>query len=307
MSQEDDFSPIINSTELQADDLSESDTDEGERLPDGVTLPLNSKKLVINQLHRLATSLEISAEGSASTLRQVIKGKLIELGYEPRNTQVLVSNVDSRLYLVNDSGIIANEVEHVSSDNVNVVPEARMTSREAAELRSDIETLHKQLHEAHLEIEGLRIELGNRNAALDDLRSELAVATRKLATVDELQGEVESLKKLLKQQTAKAKQFWAQKCKQLLAHEAIIEEKDAEITALEALKVSSASDVNADPRDNAIKTSALSEASTVSHGRRGKAPPVDAYTGSDPELRFDDWLPTLERAAKWNDWSDEEK
>ena len=35
--------------------------------------------------------------------------------------------------------------------------------------------------------------------------------------------------------------------------------------------------------------------------RKGKAPPVDQFTG-DPkgELNFDDWLPTLERAAKWN-------
>ena len=34
---------------------------------------------------------------------------------------------------------------------------------------------------------------------------------------------------------------------------------------------------------------------------------MDAYTGSDPELWFNDWLPTLEQAAKWNNWSDEEK
>ena len=32
-----------------------------------------------------------------------------------------------------------------------------------------------------------------------------------------------------------------------------------------------------------------------------------AYTGSDPELRFEDWLPALERTAKWNNWSGEEK
>lgn len=31
--------------------------------------------------------------------------------------------------------------------------------------------------------------------------------------------------------------------------------------------------------------------------RRGKAPPIDPFTGEDNETRFDDWLPTLERAA----------
>ena len=40
--------------------------------------------------------------------------------------------------------------------------------------------------------------------------------------------------------------------------------------------------------------------------RRGKAPPVDSFTAEDPEVRFDDWLPTLERAAIWNGWSGEE-
>ena len=150
----------------------------------------------------------------------------------------------------------------------------------------------------------------NRNATLDEVRSELEAAKQKLAAFDEMQGEVEALKKSLKQQTAKAKRFWTQKCEQLLAHEALIEEKDAEIATLKALrsgKVFSASDVIVDPANTIVDASILSEASTVSHGRRGKAPPVDAYTGSDPELRFDDWLPTLEQAAQWNNWSDNEK
>lgn len=41
--------------------------------------------------------------------------------------------------------------------------------------------------------------------------------------------------------------------------------------------------------------------------RRGKAPPVDIFTGEDPELRFEDWLPSLQRAARWNDWGPEEQ
>jgi len=34
--------------------------------------------------------------------------------------------------------------------------------------------------------------------------------------------------------------------------------------------------------------------------RRGKAPPIDPFTGENPEIRLDDWLPTLERASVWN-------
>ena len=37
--------------------------------------------------------------------------------------------------------------------------------------------------------------------------------------------------------------------------------------------------------------------------RRGKAPPVDSFTGEDPEIRLEDWLPALPRASEWNGWS----
>ena len=40
--------------------------------------------------------------------------------------------------------------------------------------------------------------------------------------------------------------------------------------------------------------------------RQGKAPPIDSFTGEDNEVRFDDWIPTLERAATWNNWTAEE-
>ena len=39
--------------------------------------------------------------------------------------------------------------------------------------------------------------------------------------------------------------------------------------------------------------------------RRGKAPPIDPYTGETPEVRLDDWLPALKRAADWNGWLEE--
>ena len=33
---------------------------------------------------------------------------------------------------------------------------------------------------------------------------------------------------------------------------------------------------------------------------------MDNFTGEDSAVRWEDWLPTLERAATWNGWSDEE-
>lgn len=38
----------------------------------------------------------------------------------------------------------------------------------------------------------------------------------------------------------------------------------------------------------------------------GKAPPVDPFTGEDQDSQLDDWLPALERACQWNDWTEEE-
>ena len=43
-----------------------------------------------------------------------------------------------------------------------------------------------------------------------------------------------------------------------------------------------------------------------SHGTKGKAPPVDSFTGESPDVVWEDWIPTLKRAAIWNGWSDKE-
>ena len=41
--------------------------------------------------------------------------------------------------------------------------------------------------------------------------------------------------------------------------------------------------------------------------RKGRAPPIDQYTGEDADVRFDDWLPSLRRAADWNCWTESEQ
>ena len=40
--------------------------------------------------------------------------------------------------------------------------------------------------------------------------------------------------------------------------------------------------------------------------RRGRAPPVEQYTGESKYEQLDDWLPTLERAGQWNERTPEE-
>lgn len=41
--------------------------------------------------------------------------------------------------------------------------------------------------------------------------------------------------------------------------------------------------------------------------RIGKAPPIEWFSGDSYEVLFDDWLPSLERTAEWNGWSESDK
>jgi len=44
-------------------------------------------------------------------------------------------------------------------------------------------------------------------------------------------------------------------------------------------------------------SSSVTQAATLSDAavqRRGKAPPIDVFTGVDNEIQFDNWLPTSE-------------
>ncbi len=60
------------------------------------------------------------------------------------------------------------------------------------------------------------------------------------------------------------------------------------------------------PRPSIVHPRRVLEKPTPKGGRKGKAPPVDSFSSENhPEDRFEDWLPTLERAALWNEWSDD--
>ena len=51
----------------------------------------------------------------------------------------------------------------------------------------------------------------------------------------------------------------------------------------------------------------LSQMSMVPTIRRGKAPPVEPFTGEGVDTLFEEWLPTFEWVATWNNWSEPEK
>jgi hypothetical protein len=125
--------------------------------------------------------------------------------------------------------------------------------------------------------------------------------------------EVCKLKDELKQEREKAKRAWSMSCAQVTEQENFLAKKEDEIVELK--KRLTACMCNAPSRSH----SSGSESDPVGHGdsppivhvesvkRRRKAPPVDTFTGEDAEVRFEDWLPSMQRADNRNGWSADEQ
>ena len=94
---------------------------EKESLP-GTTFPirktylLSYRRIVAIQLQVLAKLLELSTGASASETRQLIKGRLLELSYQPGKVQVVFEEEDGGnstwILLVDESGIIRDTGAH---------------------------------------------------------------------------------------------------------------------------------------------------------------------------------------------------
>ena len=141
--------------------------------------------------------LELSSEGTSATLRQVIEGKLMELDHEPRNIQVIVGSADSRLYLVDESGIVRRVSEHVSLEDSNT-----HVNNNNTRVTNETEALREELQEARLENEGLREQVHERDQTLRAVRSTLETAN---AELQDSRTELDTLRRDLRVQTARAK------------------------------------------------------------------------------------------------------
>ena len=128
--------------------------------------------------------------------------------------------------------------------------------------------------------------------------------------------ENEALKKMVEEEKSRLKEV---NCECLAEHDEVIAAKDAEIKRLKrklwACGVGQGLQARDSGSDQELSVSGLSTPAEVvpveatpevtpevprNKIRRGKAPLVDSYTGEDTAILLDDWLPILERAAKWN-------
>ena len=94
---------------------------EGEmRLTRGTVMPMNSKRLTKTYLSRIAEKLELPTKASAEETRQIIEGKLLEMGREPHNVQVELEarEEDSEFILLRDVDGVFLEIEPPTKEPV---------------------------------------------------------------------------------------------------------------------------------------------------------------------------------------------
>ena len=123
-----------------------------------------------------------------------------------------------------------------------------------------------------------------------------------------LRTEVDQLRRELETQKGKLREMWRLNCEQLAEMDFLLVEKEEENICLRGqltrLRRSSPSahSMTSEGSRHSAEEEGMSDGR--SRTRRGKAPPVDGFTGTDPECCLEDWLPTLKRAANWNGWRD---
>ena len=252
--------------------------DDRVEIPRGGHVPLNSKRLTAAYLRRLAGALEIPTSASSEELRQLIAGKLEEMEREPMNVQVGLRKTDRGVHLT------LRDVDGIILEVDPSPPEAG-TEREHATSEEEEEESNPPTEEG-----------------VDSLREALRQAKEES---EAYQSKVNQLQEELVKEKARVKEFWRMNCVQLAEFDATLEEKDEEIAQLRRqLDGLPPPCVDHVPEDAEME---LERVAVVARPRRGRAPPVDPFTGENPEVRLEDWLPSLQRAAKWNEWSGEEE
>ena len=266
-----------------------SDESGSRAVPRGQYLPLNSKRLSTTHLRQIASALDLPTTGAADQLRQVIEGKLETEGHEAINIQVVLE----------DSKLIETKMCLLSEGGVIVTPQP--LRRETTEARDDSEELGRALEEAQQRCS----QLGD---LLDAEREQNATLQEQLKSTTSTTGEVSKLREELRAEKEKVKQLWRTSCEQVRSHDELISVKDAEIEKLKRLLLRRESDKSSEsapsePSDPGhddlfMADLELPHAPPVRVQRRGKAPPINAFTGENPELTMDDWLPSLKRVER---------
>ena len=312
-----------------------------ERARVGRPLPLNSRRLTANIVNRIAKALELPHSRSASLddMKQMVEGTLTERGEEPRNVQVaLVEGVEGVVIeLLNEDGAFltiepepeierdheelgtggAVDAETAGEDEDGTQSDPR--SREA-ELETELNRLMEENTVLQEEVSGLRDGMEEARRKYKELWrmncEQLAEHDVSLAAKED---EVESLKERIAELEARGALPESEAVRRpsvsaspgsSAVRGALPESEAVRRPSMSTFPGSSAvrsipAGVAAPPAERKLASRQTRFASEPIP-RRGKAPPIDAFDGEHAGITFDDWLPTLQRAAVWNGWSEDE-
>ena len=237
--------------------------------PRGKVLPLNSKRLKVAQLQRLARALSLPTSTSGNELQQMIDGKLEELKKKPRNVTVVITEAErgvERLALWDDNGSF-----------LNVVPET--PEGEGDKDRTDSEPTTEELQSALdrvLEENALlKTQLTQQQAALEEERERVGALEKENERLEEITspGRVSELEEELKREKDKMKSVWRMQCEQLAQYDSEVSEKETEITELKAKLAK-----HGKPDDEVVK------GGTGRTGERNSSPSVSKVMARRPQL-----------------------
>ena len=246
-----------------------------------VRLPLNSTRITAGQVRRLGLALGISVSDSINDQRLMVEGKLGDEGHDPCNFQVVFVEYSSEAAFV----LWDEEGEFLT------VPAAVPTTEVTPEVSE---------HESDRSREELRDEPDE----VEALRQTVETVTIER---DALQVQLQEVTEVLEKKQARIKELWRMSCGQVEEYDAMVVAKDNEIAALKAqLAAQKRHSTPSSDEDDNVNVSVV-ERRQMKDSRRGRAPPIDLFTGEDAAVRLDDWLPGLHLASRWNNWTSDEK
>lgn len=208
----------------------------------------------------------------ADELRQMIDGKLSEAGREVLNVQVVLTSAQPtcEFSLEDEEGKFLT-IPAAEPETGDDHPRSEHSESEESSSKQEIDALKEE------------------NQTLHD--------------------RVSHLESKLEEEKRRFRELWRTNCLRLAEYDAVISDKDSEIEELKQLWAHTESSPPPEPLRRSSPGGDVhleSACELVLRTRRGKAPPVDSFTGEDLKVHLDDWLPSLERARLWNDWTEDE-
>jgi len=92
-------------------------------------------------------------------------------------------------------------------------------------------------------------------------------------------------------------------CEHIEDHEQTSTAKDREIAELKLRLAAQTVDRPSSP----ISSPVIGVPKITRQLRRGKASPIEMFSGENIGICLDDWLPSLQRVANWNNWMEDEQ